>query len=89
MELDDKWSQFELFFDEVHENFLNRLREKYPDLKPLYIKLCAYIRMKLSSKQIASLMNTSLASVEKNRYRLRDKLKLEDGIKLTDYIEKF
>ena len=34
-------------------------------------------------------MNTSLASVEKNRYRLKEKLGLDDGIKLTDYIEKF
>jgi len=89
MDLDENWNQFELYFDEVHENFLKRLREKYPDLKPLYIKLCAYIRMRLTSKQIASLMNTSLASVEKNRYRLREKLSLEEGIKLTDYIEKF
>jgi hypothetical protein len=89
IELDHNWNQFELHFDEVHENFLKRLKEKYPDLKPLYIKLCAYIRMRLSSKQMASLMNTSLASVEKNRYRLREKLKLEEGVKLTDFIEKF
>jgi streptogramin lyase len=87
--LDDNWNQFELHFDEVHENFLKRFKETYPDLKPLYLKLCAYIRMKLTSKQIASLMNTSLASVEKNRYRLREKLQLEEGTRLTDFIEKF
>jgi archaellum component FlaC len=43
--LDDNWNQFELHFDEVHENFLKRFKETYPDLKPLYLKLCAYIRM--------------------------------------------
>ncbi len=89
LELDDNWHQFELHFDEVHQDFLKRFKEKYPDLKPMYLKLCAYIRMKLTSKQIAALTNTSLASVEKNRYRLREKLSLEEGIKLTDFIEKF
>lgn len=89
LELDENWNQFELHFDEVHENFLKRFKERYPDLRPIYLKLCAYIRMKLTSKQIASLMNTSLASVEKNRYRLKEKLNLAEGIKLTDFIEKF
>jgi ligand-binding sensor domain-containing protein len=89
LDLDENWSQFELHFDEVHENFLKRFREKYPDLRPIYLKLSAYIRMKLSSKQIAALMNTSLASVEKNRHRLKEKLNLDEGIKLSDYIEKF
>ncbi len=89
LNLDDDWKQFELHFDEANENFVKRLKEKYPTLKPTYIKLCVYIRMNLTSKQIASLMNTSLVSVEKSRYRLREKLNIEEGVKLSDFIKNF
>jgi len=89
LNLDDNWNQFELHFDQVHENFLKRLKEKFPQLKPTYLKLCAYIRMRLTSKQISALMNSTIASVEKSRYRLREKLNMEEGQKLTEFIEKF
>jgi DNA-binding NarL/FixJ family response regulator len=87
--LDSDWSQFELHFDEVHENFLSRIKVKYPELRPIYMKLCVCIRMKLTTKQIAALLKTSAASVEKNKYRLREKLQLSEEIRLTDFIQNF
>jgi ligand-binding sensor domain-containing protein/DNA-binding CsgD family transcriptional regulator len=77
-EIDDKQQNrvFETYFDEVHDEFFNRMKEKYPDLSPKELRLCAYIRMNISTKEIASLLNISYRGVEINRYRLRKKLDL-------------
>ena len=75
--LDEEWDQFSLHFNKVHNNFLLNLRSKYPNLKAHDLKLCAYLRMNLSSKEMARLMSISLRGVEINRYRLRKKLQLK------------
>ncbi len=87
-EFDNKkqWELFETAFDEVHEDFLDRLKNKFPDLTPNEIKLSAYLRMNISSKEIASLMNISVRGVEISRYRLRKKLNLDRDINLTKYV---
>ena len=87
-ELDDKqsWNVFETHFDRVHENFFLRLREKHPSLTPKDLRMCAFLRMNLSSKEIAPLQNISIRSVEISRYRLRKKLDLRHDKNLTDYI---
>jgi ligand-binding sensor domain-containing protein/DNA-binding CsgD family transcriptional regulator len=88
IKLDNNWKKFEFYFDQVHGNFLERLREKYPDLTNSQLKLCAYLKMNLSSKEIATLMNISVAGIEKSRYRLRKKFNLEHDLMLTDFIKK-
>jgi DNA-binding CsgD family transcriptional regulator len=88
IKLDNNWKKFEFYFDQVHGNFLERLREKYPDLTNSQLKLCAYLKMNLSSKEIATLMNISVAGIEKSRYRLRQKFNLEHDLMLTDFIQK-
>ncbi len=80
------WELFNNYFDEVHQDFLNRLKEKHNDLMPKELRLCAYLRMNLSTKEIAPLMNISVRGVEISRYRLRKKLKLDKHINLTDYM---
>ncbi|MCU4173907.1 LuxR C-terminal-related transcriptional regulator [Carboxylicivirga sp. N1Y90] len=80
------WEIFELHLDQVHESFLLRLAEEHPELSPREKKLCAYIRMGMTSKEIASLMNISSRAVENNRYRLRQKLNLNHGDNLSLYI---
>jgi DNA-binding CsgD family transcriptional regulator len=87
--LDSNWEQFEAYFDQVHENFLRNLRESYPDLTPKDQKLCAYLRMNLTTKEIAPLMNISVRGVEISRYRLRKKLDLDTNTNLTDFIMRF
>ncbi|RMG79571.1 MAG: hypothetical protein D6714_16170 [Bacteroidetes bacterium] len=84
--LDEEWNQFEVHFDQVHGNFLKRLREKYPQLSPNDYRLCAYLRMNLSTKEIAPLLNISVRGVEASRYRLRRKLNLNSGENLIEFI---
>ncbi len=83
---EENWRVFEKNFDEVHENFLNRLKEKHPVLTSKDLRLCAYLRMNLSSKEIAPLLRISVRSVEISRYRLRKKLELDRETNLSDYI---
>jgi DNA-binding CsgD family transcriptional regulator len=75
--LDEEWDQFSIHFNKVHGNFLTNLKNKFPDLKAHELKLCAYLRMNLSSKEIAQLLSISVRGVEISRYRLRKKLQLQ------------
>lgn len=88
-QLDADWEQFALHFDQVHSDFLRRLRERYPQLTPRDQKLCAYLRMNLSSKEIAPLLNISLRGVEISRYRLRRKMQMEAEANLTEFLLNF
>lgn len=83
---DESWSIFETNFEQVHEDFLKRLRERHPDISPKELKLSAYLRMNISSKEIATLMNISTRGVEISRYRLRKKFNLDRNQNLIDYI---
>lgn len=80
------WKVFETHLEQVHEDFLIRLKSKHPNLSVRENKLCAYIRMGMSSKEIAALMNISSRAVENNRYRLRQKLNLVQKDNLVEYI---
>lgn len=86
IQLDENWEQFENYFDQVHENFFKRLRSKYPKLTPKDQKLCAYLRMNLTTKEIAPLLNISVRGVEISRYRLRKKLGLNSEVNLVAFI---
>ncbi len=82
----EDWEKFEGYFDQVYEDFTKRIREKYPHLTPNDIKLCAYLRMNLSTKEIAPLLNISIRGVEVSRYRLRKKLNLSKTDNLIDFM---
>ncbi len=83
---DDVLKRIEEQFDLVHNNFMKRLREKHPDLSNNERMMCAYLKMNLSSKEIAPLLNISIRGVETIRYRLRKKFGLEREDSLTDYL---
>jgi len=84
---DADWEQFAIHFDEVHNNFLANLKSRYPELTPADLKICAYIKMNLSSKEMAQLLNISLKGVEVARYRLRKKLGIPGAqTSLYDYL---
>lgn len=89
MDTEQQWEVFEKHFESVHEEFLKRLKSEYPDLTPREMKLCAYLRLNISSKEIASLMNISTRGVEISRYRLRKKINLEHDTNLTEFIMGF
>lgn len=86
LKLDEDWEHFALHFDQVHVNFLQHLREGFPQLSANDYKLCAYLRMNLSTKEIAPLLNISVRGVEGSRYRLRRKLNLPNDANLTEFI---
>jgi len=89
LDTEKQWEVFETHFESVHEAFLKRLKTQYPDLSPRELKLCAYLRLNISSKEIAVLMNISTRGVEISRYRLRKKLNLNRNENLTDFILSF
>ena len=86
---DNIWQQFEENFDIVYDDFLKRLGEQYPQLTVSDKKMCAYLKMDLSSKEIAPLLNLTVRSVEMTRYRLRKKLGLSREDNLTEFLQNF
>lgn len=83
---ENNWKVFETHFGNVHEEFLLRLKQEYPQISPAELRLSACLRMNISSKEIADLLNISLRGVEASRYRLRKTLNLDRQINLTDFI---
>ncbi len=89
LDTEKQWEVFEKHFESVHEEFLKRLKAAFPDLTPREMKLCAYLRLNISSKEIATLMNISTRGVEISRYRLRKKLQLSHETNLSEFIISF
>lgn len=86
IDVDANWESFIKSFDQVHTNFYKRLNEEFSELSPNDYKMCTYLRMNLSSKEIAALMNISIRSVETNRYRLRKKMDLDSKTNLSQFL---
>ena len=86
---EEDWKFFELAFNNADKDFLLRIKAKHESLTHNDLKLCAYLRLNLSSKEIAPLLNISAKSVEMKRYRLRQKLNLSHEDNLMDYILNF
>lgn len=80
------WNLFETSFNETHENFFKKLKSSHSDLVPNDLKLCAYLRLNMNSKEMASLLNISLRGVEIRRYRLRKKLNLSHDKNLVEFL---
>ncbi len=79
------WEFFEEAFNHADKEFFKKVKEIHPDLTPNDLRLCVYLRLNLSSKEIAPLLNISPRSVETKRYRLRRKIGLDREISLNDY----
>lgn len=84
--MDDDWDHFTQHFDKVHSDFVVVLKEVHPNITANEIKICTYLRMNLSTKEIAQLMNISVRGVEISRYRLRKKLGIPTETNLFDYL---
>jgi len=83
---EDNWKFFKKAFSNADKDFFKKVKNKHPELTSNDLKLCAYLRLNLSSKEIAPLLNISVKSVEIKRYRLRKKMNLDRETNLTDYI---
>ncbi len=83
---DNSWRDFDNYFESVNKNFYTRLKQKYPDISSNDLKICALIKLNLSIKEMASILNISPDSVKTARHRLRKKLQLTTEENLTDFI---
>lgn len=83
---EDTWNIFKEAFDNVDNDFLKKVKQTHPALTPNDLRLCAYLRLNLSSKEIAPLLNISVRSVEIKRYRLRKKMDLPHETGLVEHI---
>lgn len=83
---DSSWNVFKEAFDNADKDFLKKVKAAHPSLTPNDLRLCAYLRLNLSSKEVAPLINISVRSVEIKRYRLRKKMDLPHEQGLVEYI---
>ncbi len=88
LENNNDWEAFKEAFNNTDRDFLKKVKELHPTLTPNDLKLCVYLRLNMSSKQIAPLLNISPQSVEIKRFRLRKKIGIAHNENLTDYFLK-
>lgn len=86
---EEEWEKFEYHFDQAHSSFFKRLKQQYPELTQADLKLCAYLRLNLTSKEIAPLLNITIRGVEVRRYRLRKRLSLDTDENLVEFLLNF
>jgi len=86
---DQHWNEFEEIFNQLHDNFMQRLKTSFPELTPRDMRLCAYLRMNFNTKEIAPLLGISVRGVEDTRYRIRKKLQLSSDANITEFILNF
>lgn len=84
----DEWAFFKLHFEEVHPNFFLKLSERHPVLSENDLRLCAYIRIGMTNKQIAQMLYVLPETINTSRYRIRKKLHLEQDESLEDYLRR-
>lgn len=86
----DLWDEFKVHFNQVYLDFYKKLQEYYPDLSPADLKLCAFLRLNMSSKEIAALCGVTVKSVEVMRSRLRKKLNITNtDVNLNTFLSEF
>jgi tetratricopeptide (TPR) repeat protein len=86
----DIWEEFELRFNQVHTDFYENLSNKFPELTANDKKLCAFLRLNMTSREISALTKQSIKSIETGRIRLRKKLHISNtDISLYEFLKKF
>ncbi|UMB59867.1 inorganic phosphate transporter [Lutibacter sp. A80] len=88
LSIDKERQRFNIYINELNRDFYFRLLNRYPNLTENEQHLCALVRLNLSSKDMASILNISTKSVEVNRHRLRKKMHLKRENNLSEIISK-
>lgn len=86
LELDDSWSTFKLHFEDVHPNFFQSLLDRGDDISQKDLKLCAYLKLGMDTKEIANLLNVTPASIRTAMYRLKKRLETKEEESLRDFL---
>ena len=87
LNIDDEWENFKMHFEKVHPQFFEKLKQQSCELTEENLKMCAYIKMRMTTKQIAQLLQVVPNSIFTSRYRLKKKLPLADNEDLDTFIE--
>ncbi len=82
---EEDWEKFTKQFDQAHHDFITKLKTRHPNLTPNDHKICALLKMNLTTKEMAPLLNISIRGVEISRYRLRKKLEVDRSVNLNSY----
>jgi len=86
MDMEDEWKVFKQHFEEVHPDFFVKLEKCCPDLTPHEIRFCTYIKMNISAKDIAQMMNVTNRAIQMNRHRIKKKLELGESIDFSTFV---
>lgn len=84
---DDDWRYFKLRFEKVHPDFFSCMKERYPALSKTELRLCAYIRVGMTAKEIAQVLSVKPDTVNTSRYRIRKKMHLPPDASLESTLE--
>lgn len=82
----DIWKEFEVRFQEVHSDFYDNLNKKFPDLTPNEKKICAFLRLNMTTKDISAITYQSVKSINMARFRLRKKIDLDTDENLVAFL---
>lgn len=87
---DNTWEEFELRFNQVHNDFYQKLNKQFPELTASEKRLCAFLKLKMTSREISSITGQTIKSIETARTRLRKKLKLVNkDVNLSNFLHEF
>jgi len=86
-QITNNWEGFKIQFQKVHPEFFNLLLKVQANLTQNELRMCAYIKMNMTTKEIANILNISDRSIQTSRYRLKKKLNLNSEIDLTTYLQ--
>ncbi len=81
------WTEFDYLFAQIHQSFYTILNQRFPDISQSDRKLCGLMKLNLSTKEIASVLNVSLETIKKNKFRLKKKFGLQAGDSLIRFIQ--
>ncbi len=84
----DTWKEFEIRFQEVHTSFFDNLNLAHPDLSPNELRLCSFLRLNMSTKDISAITYQSISSIDMARFRLRKKIGIESNEHLVTYLSR-
>jgi len=87
--VDKEWNHFKIHFEEVNPGFFQSLQTEFPKLTQNELKLCAYYRINLNTKEIAQILNVTPSAVQKSRYRLRKKMGIPSETELPEFMGRF
>ncbi|MEP1094092.1 MAG: LuxR C-terminal-related transcriptional regulator [Cyclobacteriaceae bacterium] len=86
---DKEWENLQMHFENVHSDYFKRLREEFPSLSSSELRMCGFIRLQLTTKEIANMLYVEPKSVQTSRYRLKKKLNVPSDEDLTHFLSRY